>query len=123
MATLHNLKPKSVIRIFKLLGLKIPVYYFSEIGKLFVTTRIVKVDSLCVIDKFFVRGSIMKIFSEDQIKRQDFVDNEIYDLVKRLNPSKREIEWDIEMIGDVRDTIQHWLFDRYRPFDELEFYP
>jgi hypothetical protein len=65
----------------------------------------------------------MKNFTEDQIKRQDFFDNQIYDLVKRLNPSAREIEWDIEMIGDVRDTIQHWLVDRYKIVDELEFYP
>lgn len=65
----------------------------------------------------------MKNFTEDQIKRQDFVDNEIYDLMKRLNPSAREIEWDIEMIGDIRDTIQHWLVDQYKMVDELEFYP
>ncbi len=65
----------------------------------------------------------MKSFTEDQIKRQDFVDNEIYDLVKQLNPSNKEIEWDIEMIGDIRDTIQHWLVDQYKIVDELEFYP
>lgn len=65
----------------------------------------------------------MQNFTEDQLKRQDFVDNQIYDLVKRLNPSAREIEWDIEMIGDIRDTIQHWLVDRYEVVDELEFYP
>ena len=65
----------------------------------------------------------MGIFTEDQIKRQDFVDNQIYDLVKRLNPSAREIDWNIEMIGDIRDTIQHWLVDQYKIVDELEFYP
>ena len=65
----------------------------------------------------------MQKFTEDQIKRQDFVDNQIYDLVKRLTPSKREIEWNIEMIGDIRDTIQHWLVDRYKIVEELEFYP
>ena len=101
----------------------------------------------------------MQNFTEDQIKRQDFVDNEIYDLVKRLIPSEKEIGWDIgrnvprkphfvggvkqgtqcrrkylsgkrcrvggklQMIGDIRDTIQHWLVDRYRIVDELEFYP
>jgi hypothetical protein len=54
----------------------------------------------------------MRKFTEEQIKRQDFVDNEIYDLVKRLVPSKREIVWNIEMIADIRDTIQHWLVDR-----------
>ena len=65
----------------------------------------------------------MQKFTEDQIKRQDFVDNQIYDLVKRLVPSKREIEWDIEMIGHIRDTIQRWLVDRYKIVEELEFYP
>ncbi|MGA2315263.1 MAG: hypothetical protein ABSG71_02655 [Thermodesulfobacteriota bacterium] len=65
----------------------------------------------------------MQNLSEDQIKRQDFVDNEIYDLVKRLAPSTNKIDWDIEMIGDIRDTIQHWLVDRYKIVEELEFYP
>jgi len=37
----------------------------------------------------------MQNLSEDQIKRQDFVDNQIYDLVKQLIPSTREIEWNI----------------------------
>ena len=65
----------------------------------------------------------MQNLSDDQIRRQDFVDNQIYDLVKRLTPSTREIEWDIEMIGDIRETIQHWLVDRYKIAKELEFYP
>jgi hypothetical protein len=65
----------------------------------------------------------MKNFTEDQIKRQDFVDHEIYDLMKRLIPPKGAIEWDIEMIGDIRDTIQHWLVDQYKIVDELVFYP
>jgi len=57
------------------------------------------------------------------MKRQDFVDNKIYDLVKRLVPSAREIEWNIEMIADIRDTIQYWLVDRYKIVEEFEFYP
>jgi hypothetical protein len=65
----------------------------------------------------------MQKLTEDQIKRQDFVDNQIYDLVRRVIPSTREIEWDIEMIGGIRDTIQHWLVDQYKIVDELEFYP
>jgi hypothetical protein len=48
----------------------------------------------------------MQNFSEDQIRRQDFVDNRIYDLVRRLIPSTREIEWDMEMITDIRSTTQ-----------------
>jgi hypothetical protein len=65
----------------------------------------------------------MEIISEEQLKRQDFVDNEIYKLVKRILPSSKEIEWDIEMIADIRDTISYWLVDRYKLIDELEFYP
>ncbi len=65
----------------------------------------------------------MEKLTEDQINRKDFVDNGIFDLVKRLIPPTKEIEWDIEMIGDIRDTIQHWLVDRYKIADELEFYP
>jgi len=65
----------------------------------------------------------MQNLSDDQLKRQDFVDNEIYDLVKRLILSTREIEWNIEMIGDIRDTIQHWLVDKYKIVEELDFYP
>ena len=49
--------------------------------------------------------------------------NEIFDLVKRLIPTASEIEWDIEMIGDIGDTIQCWLVDRYKIVEELESYP
>jgi hypothetical protein len=65
----------------------------------------------------------MQNFNDEQLKRQDFVDNQIYDLLNRLIPSAREIEWNIEMIGDIRDTIQYWLVDQYKIVDELEFYP
>jgi hypothetical protein len=65
----------------------------------------------------------MQNLSDEQLKRQDFVDNCVFDLVNRLIPASIEIEWDIEMIGDIRDTIQHWLVDKYKIVDELEFYP
>ncbi len=47
------------------------------------------------IERPYSYGGNMQNFSEDQIHRQDFVDNQIYHLVKRLNPSKSEIEWNI----------------------------
>ncbi len=66
----------------------------------------------------------MQSLTEDQIKRQDFGGREVpRDLVKRLIPSTKEIKRDIEMIADIRDTIQHWVVDRYKTVDELEFYP
>jgi hypothetical protein len=65
----------------------------------------------------------MQNLTDEQLRRQDFVDNGIFDLVKKLIPLTKKIEWDIEMIGDIRDTIQHWLVDKYQIVDELEFYP
>jgi hypothetical protein len=35
----------------------------------------------------------------------------------------RETEWDIEMIGDIRDILQRWLVDKYKIVEELDFYP
>jgi len=69
------------------------------------------------------RRANMENLYEDQIKRQDFVDNKIYELVNQLVPSEKKIGWNIEMIGDIRDTIQHWLVDKYKILDELEYYP
>lgn len=65
----------------------------------------------------------MKTLSEAQIKRQDIVDNAIYDLLNEVNPSQQKIEWDIEMIGEIRDLIQIWLVDRLAITDEKTFYP
>jgi hypothetical protein len=48
----------------------------------------------------------MKTLSDSQIKRQDNVDNAIYDLLNEVNPSQQKIEWNIEMIGEIRDLIQ-----------------
>lgn len=65
----------------------------------------------------------MEELTEEQIKRQDSVDNAIYQLIQELNPSGKEIEWDIEMIGDVRDVIEDWMVERLRITDEQGFYP
>lgn len=41
----------------------------------------------------------MKELTEEQIKRQDYVDNAIYQLIQSVNPTDKDIAWDIEMIG------------------------
>ncbi len=64
----------------------------------------------------------MELTSE-QIKRQDFVDNAIFDLIKTINPTEKDINWDIEMIGDVRDVIEDWLVERLTITNEQNFYP
>ena len=38
---------------------------------------------------------LMQGFGDEQIKRQDFMDNQIFDLVNRLIPSEKVIERDI----------------------------
>ena len=65
----------------------------------------------------------MNELTKQQIERQDFVDNSIFELMQRLNPSNREIELNIEMIGDVRDVIEEWLVERLHFTDIVAFYP
>ncbi len=60
--------------------------------------------------------------TNQQIVRQDFVDNAIFDLINELIPSDKEMEWDIEVIGEVRDAIQAQLVERGF-CTEQEFYP
>jgi predicted membrane GTPase involved in stress response len=57
-----------------------------------------------------------------QIARQDYVDNSIFDLLQSLNSTDKKIDWDIEMIGQVRDSIKH-LFVNKNIYTEQEFYP
>ncbi len=57
-----------------------------------------------------------------QIERQDFVDNAIFRLINELIPSDKEMEWNIEVIGEIRDTIQSQLVTRGF-CTEQEFYP
>lgn len=65
----------------------------------------------------------MNELNENQLKRQDFVDNAIYELVCTINPSLQEIDWNIEFIGEIRDVLCHWLVERHAITDEMTFYP
>ncbi len=60
--------------------------------------------------------------TKKQIERQDFVDNSIFELFQTLNPTERCFDWDIEMIGDIRDTIQYYIVKKTN-CKEQEFYP
>ncbi len=64
----------------------------------------------------------MTQLTEKQIKRQDFVDNEIFKLIQRLAPSAK-IKWDIEAIGAVRDAIQKQIVSKQKAIRESRFYP
>ena len=61
--------------------------------------------------------------SDEQIRRQDFVDNAVFQLIQDINPSSKEITWDIEMIGEIRDNIRNWLVERLKICEEMAFYP
>lgn len=70
--------------------------------------------------------------TREQLKRQDFVDNAINNLIQELLPesAKKELflaggdlhRWDIEMIGVVRDAIEA-EFVKSGYCTEQEFYP
>ncbi len=65
----------------------------------------------------------MNALNDNQLQRQDFVDNAIYDLLRQVNPSQQEIKWNIEVIREIRDSIQFWLVERLAVADEMTFYP
>ena len=56
----------------------------------------------------------------EQVKRQDFVDNEIHNLVEKL--IDYDVEYDIEKIARVREIIFMAYYDVI-PLTEQEFYP
>jgi hypothetical protein len=64
-----------------------------------------------------------KGLTQQQITQQDFVDNTIFSFIRLINPSNKEIEWDIEMIGEIRDVLKEWLVDKLNLITEQEFYP
>lgn len=60
--------------------------------------------------------------TEEQIKRQDFVDNAIFELLEIVNPSDIELSWNIEIIGNIRDAIQ-MEFVKGKICTAQDFYP
>lgn len=60
--------------------------------------------------------------ADKQIIRQDFVDNSIFELLQSLNPTDKKINWDIEMIGQIRESVESMFVER-EICTEQEFYP
>ena len=60
--------------------------------------------------------------TDEQLKRQDFVDNAIFSLIQEINPTSQTISWDIEMIGNIRDTLVQEL-EKKLGISEFEIYP
>ena len=57
------------------------------------------------------------------IARQDFVDGKIFELVNELLPQHKQIDWDIEVIAEVREAIFSAVSDKVNGLDEFRFYP
>ena len=64
-----------------------------------------------------------KRLTQKQIDRQDYVDNAIYEMLLKVNPTRRKIKWNIETIGMIRDIIKYSYVKRLRITDEMTFYP
>lgn len=60
--------------------------------------------------------------TKQQIERQEFVDNAIFQLINELIPFNKEMEWDIEAIGEIRDVIQCQLVTKGL-CTEQDYYP
>ena len=61
--------------------------------------------------------------TDAQLARQDYVNNLIFQTILTSHPVTDGIEWNIEMIGEVRAVIQDWLVERLGLVDEMRFYP
>jgi hypothetical protein len=56
-----------------------------------------------------------------QTERQDLVDNAIQALLEHL--TGKQIEWNIEIISNIREEIQDQIVNRLELMTEMEFYP
>lgn len=61
--------------------------------------------------------------TKQQIKRQDFVDNTIQNLIQKLNPTEFEIDWNIENIAEIREVLRKIYVSKLNLCDENSFYP
>ena len=65
----------------------------------------------------------MAQLTKRQINRQDFVDNQMFELIQKLLPPSKQIDWNVEVIGAVRDTIREQIVDKQKIVSEEQFYP
>jgi len=61
--------------------------------------------------------------TKENIERQDFVDNEIQNLIENLNPAEIKINWNIENIAKIREAIRIVIVENLNLCNEFDFYP
>ena len=64
----------------------------------------------------------MSELTKRQISQQDFVDNQIFELIETLLPPSKKIDWNIETIGAIRDMISEQIVGK-KLMSEMQFYP
>ena len=64
--------------------------------------------------------------TDAELERNDYIHNEIFDLINRLNPAGTELEWDISIIAEVADDIEDYLVNKgictakeFSPYKEI----
>ena len=60
--------------------------------------------------------------TKKQIEQQDFIDNSIFDLLHKLNPTNNKLEWDIEIISEIREMIRLYFEKSFNDFSEQTYY-
>jgi hypothetical protein len=58
------------------------------------------------LDNQDFRRCEMRELTAIELERQDYVDNQIYNLIVAVAPKDTLVSWDIEMIGAVRDKLK-----------------
>jgi hypothetical protein len=65
----------------------------------------------------------MRQLTSLETTRQDYVDRTILQMIQNINPTLSKIEWDIEMIGEVRDVVEDWIVRKLKLCNMNQFYP
>ena len=60
---------------------------------------------------------------KQKIEQWDFVDNSIFELISKLNPSENVIKWDIKPISEIREVLVGFYVNELKLCTEDEFYP
>lgn len=61
-------------------------------------------------------------FTAQEIDRQDKVDSVIEEMLENLSPIGY-VEWDMEIIGEIRDVVQDYIVNKKGWMSEQAFYP
>ena len=72
--------------------------------------------------KIKAQNKFMSELTKRQISQQDFVDNQIFELIETLLPPSKKIDWNIETIGAIRDAISAQIVSK-KLMSEKRFYP